>query len=212
VKAIAALAQRFPVTVNCVIQNRNLESLPDLVARLNDLGVRKIRLELERRYSEDQLVQTAKLLDIRSNQLPRASENGDRDYSFEQLEEVMKACIQRAQDGGLYLVFHPSFLAVRLRSCYYNQTRLEVPCICKRMQTATIAPNGDLLFCSIIRKPIGNLTQSCLEDLWNSPSAISLRKIMLENNMTHLCENCPGLVPVGDLRCGSGKWTKARGW
>ena len=198
VAAIGALAPSFPVTVNCVIQSRNLQWLPDLVTECVALGVKKLKLELERLYTVEKSAETAAMLGIDTEILPHSPEGRDRAYSVDALRSVLEECRQRARAGGLYLAFDPPFLMDYPEACYYDRLRAEKRCTCSRFQTATVAPNGDLLFCVMIRKPIGNLLQTELKELWNSETMSSLRRRIIRENMSPVCENCPGLLPLNE--------------
>ncbi len=61
---------------------------------------------------------------------------------------------------------------------------------------ATIAPDGDVLHCYVIRKSFGNIGERSLADMWNSPEAARFRLDLLGQNLTPICENC-GFMTLG---------------
>jgi radical SAM protein with 4Fe4S-binding SPASM domain len=83
-----------------------------------------------------------------------------------------------------------------LRACYYNNLLTAENFICHIIDTATIAPNGDVINCIHIRKPFGNVLDAPFEEIWNSEGANAFRRELLKNNLTPLCENCPFMSPA----------------
>ena len=85
IRTIKALTPDVPVSVTCVILKENLESLPDIVEQCAAMGIKKIKFELERIYSEDSKSQALLEGNIESDILPLSS-NRNRSYSLERLD------------------------------------------------------------------------------------------------------------------------------
>jgi radical SAM protein with 4Fe4S-binding SPASM domain len=198
-EAVGRLAPHFPVTVNCVILPQNLEVLPDLVGMCAGLGARKVKLELERRYTADKIEETVSGIGTRPERLPFPSESLERGYSRTALQQRLAMCREQARERGIYLATDPPFLSRELDACYLERLRSANTCVCRHFQTATVTPEGDVVNCAVIRQPFGNIGRQRLADIWNSPSATAFRRRLIAQNMTMLCENCPHLVPVGRI-------------
>jgi hypothetical protein len=47
-----------------------------------------------------------------------------------------------------------------------------------------------VFFCPFIRVEVGDLTHSTLEEVWNSPRYVDLRKRLLDNRLFPVCRRC----------------------
>jgi MoaA/NifB/PqqE/SkfB family radical SAM enzyme len=196
VRAIRALTRYFPITVNAVIQNENLNVLPALIDICAELKVKKVKLELERLFHKEGICQAVEETLLDYGDLPLSSAGRGRQYSLEDLKRVLSESQVRGRKAGIYVTVDPPFLMDNLEPCYYGRTREKIRFISQSFRTATIAPNGDLINCITIRKPFGNILKAPFDQVWNSKSANAFRRNLLENNLTPMCENCPFMNPV----------------
>ncbi len=199
-RTIAALAPAVPVTVNCVLQEETLPVLGELVDICAALGVRKLKLELERLYGSANQHETIKLLGLGEADLPHSSRGRSRNYKLEELRCALREAALRGQQAGIYVFPDPPYLTDALSDCYENSLRQARKCLCHSLRTATIAPDGSLLFCFNIRVPFGKITEQSLKQLWNSETAVSFRAALASRNFSPQCENCPFLVPVSKIQ------------
>ncbi len=195
VGAIKALVPVIPVSVTCVILKENLKFLPDIVDQCAQMGVRKMKFELERIYTEEIKNQASLEADIASGSLPMTSKRS-RGYSLESFRNTIHNCKKRAEKAGLHLTFDPEFLPEETEDCYESNLRMNRRYICQAFRLATITPSGELIHCYAIRVPFGSVIDNPFEKIWNSESANTFRKKLLMNNLTPACENCLYLAPV----------------
>jgi radical SAM protein with 4Fe4S-binding SPASM domain len=191
VQAISTLTRYFPITVNAVIQEENLNVLPELVDICAELKVKKLKLELERLFHKEGICQAVEETPLDFDDLPISSNGRERQYSTEDLERILAECQDRGKKAGIYVTFDPPFLTDDIEACYFGRFRTKKRFISQSFRTATIAPNGDLINCLTVRKPFGNILEAPFDEVWNSETAITFRKNLLDNNLTALCENCP---------------------
>lgn len=187
VQAITGLAAVIPVTVTCVIQNDNIEVLPELVDLCAAMGVKKLKFEFERLYPQEQI--TAQMGEGRQELL--ASNGSKRGYSLQTLQAKLSECQDRGRKNGVYVAFDPPYLINKLAHCYSGNLRSQYRYICQSLRMATIAPNGDVINCYAIRQPFGNILDRPFNEIWNGEIARGYRGQLLENNLRPLCENCP---------------------
>ena len=191
-----ALAPRIPVTANCVVQDRNLNALGPLVDLCAELGVRKLKLEMERLYTPERVQAAVAKADIDPADLPDTSRGRARGYSAAVLREKLRSAVRRAAKAGIYAFVDPPYLMNNLEACCEDRVRELYPrCICHNFRTAMIAPDGTLSHCLHIRKNMGNITKKSLASLWNAEPAKRFRQQLLDGNLTPICENCPFMVP-----------------
>ncbi|HJX30750.1 MAG TPA: radical SAM protein [Thermodesulfobacteriota bacterium] len=198
--ATEELAKCFPVTVNCVIQNDNIKVLPEVVDLCAALGVRKLNFELERIYSEDIISQTVAVTGLERVDLPVSSKGRSREYSLNYLKKKLAECQSRGRGKGIYVIFAPPFRTDSIDACYAGCRRTKIRHLCQSFSTATIAPDGSLIHCFVIRKTFGNILDTPFDEIWNSQAANNFRKQLIMNNLTPLCENCRSMVPLEKVR------------
>ena len=196
VKTIKALSRIVPVTVNLVIQDENLQFIPDMIDICAALQVKKVKIEMERIYSGERLSRAITETGLVSSDIPIASEERTRGYGLETLRNVLSECLSRGRRSGMDVFIDPPYLMDNLKACYEGTLLTAKKFICHIMNTATIAPNGDVLNCIHIRKPFGNILDASFEEIWNSEAANAFRRQLLKNNLTPLCENCPFMSPA----------------
>lgn len=195
IRTIKMLTPIAPVSITCVILKENLEFLPDIVDQCDSVGVKKMKFELERIYTEDTKSQVLRETTIEPDNLPVSSKRS-RGYSLESFKKAIHECNKRAEKVGLHLTFDPEFLVEQIEGCYKSNLRSRRNYICQAFRMATITPSGDLIHCFALRKSFGNVLDSAFEAIWNSNSANTFRRELLRNNLTSVCENCLHLRPI----------------
>jgi radical SAM protein with 4Fe4S-binding SPASM domain len=191
VRTIKALAQAIPVTVTCVIQEDNLVLLPEFVDLCADMGVKKVKFELERIYPDEKISRALLNAGPGSVNIPISPMGLARGYLIETFRTKLRESLSRGQKKGVYVTFDPQFLIGEIEGCYAGDLRSRYKYVCESFRMATIAPDGSLINCFAIRKPFGNILDAPFDEVWNSDIARSYRKELLRNNLTPSCENCP---------------------
>jgi radical SAM protein with 4Fe4S-binding SPASM domain len=169
--------------------------LPEVVDLCAALGVKKIKFELERLYSELAGIQTMGEMGVEAPDIPVSCRGRVREYSLSTLRSKIRESQVHGEKAGICISFYPPFLTEEIEGCYAGNLRSRRKYICQKFREATIAPNGNLIHCFVIRKPFGNILDTSFEEIWNSEGANTFRKHLLMNNLTPLCENCPSMVP-----------------
>ena len=193
-QAIQALASLFPVTVNCVVQNENVEFLTTVVDICSSLGVKQLKFEIERLYPKEKIAETHQV-GLISNNITLPQKERVRYYTLETLRSKLHECQKRGKKAGIYITFSPAYLMKELEECYNSSLRSRRRFTCEMFRTASIAPDGTVNSCYTLRVPFGNILDTPLEKVWNSDGAQAYRMQLIHMNMTPLCENCPFMTP-----------------
>jgi radical SAM protein with 4Fe4S-binding SPASM domain len=196
IRAMEVLAPVIPVTANLVIQDENLQFIPDMIDLCASLGVKKVKIEMERIYSNEAHTLTIAETGLLPSDIPIASEGRTRRYYPETLQHVLRDCQSRGRRSGIDIFIDPPYLMDEIKACHAGNLLLKKKFVCQKIDTATIAPNGDVVNCIHIRKPFGNILDAPFNEIWNSRVANTFRRQLLMNNLTPLCENCPFMSPA----------------
>ncbi|HPX10904.1 MAG TPA: radical SAM protein [Syntrophales bacterium] len=193
-RAVRSLAPFIPVTVTAVIQNDNVHVLPEMVDLCVSLGARKIKYEMERLYGEERMGRARREAGLGERDTAIVRKGRTREYPLETLRAVLGECLRRGRERGVSVTFDPPFLMERLDYCYRDGLREDFRCFCHGFAMGTVAPNGDVIHCHVLRKVFGNIRERPLAEIWNSAEAARFRSRLMENNLTAACENCSFLA------------------
>ncbi len=174
-RAIEILQGKIPIQIDATIMNDNLDEIPDFAefAYKNRIPV-----------SFQGFINTAKLDDSLGSRLfPEDSEKAS--YIIDEL-------IRRKRYND-FIVNTDSQLR-RLKAYYQNPLRFQKQhCGAIYNNHLIIKEEGDVCICAFF-KPIGNLAENSLRDIWNSELAGQMRKEMKECGRTSCsiirCYNC----------------------
>ena len=191
VRGIALIKDRIPVYVVAVIQDDNIDHLPEIVKLVADMGVKNLTFEFERKYTPDELDESARLMGMsKDNFHLSVCESGKRSYGVDTLRQKLDEAVAKGKELGVKVGFYPSFLRDEVENCYNGTLRENGKYICKYLFTGRIDPQGNLIHCYAIRKAFGNLLDKPLAEIWNSEEMKEFRKRLLGNNLLPLCETC----------------------
>ena len=56
--------------------------------------------------------------------------------------------------------------------------------------TLRIDPEGNAVFCEHIRRPLGNLLEKSVEEIWNGAPMVGLRRLLFESGYLPACRRC----------------------
>ena len=194
-QAIQALVSIFPVTVNCVVQNENVEFISSVVDLCCAFGVKQLKFEVERLYQREKIAE-AHQEELVLDDVPLPRRERVRWYFPETLRSKLLDCQRRGKRAGMYITFSPSYFMDELEDCYAGDLRSQRRYTCETFRTASIAPDGAVISCHTLRVPLGNILDTPLEEVWNSGAAQAYRKQLIHKNMTPLCENFPFMIPL----------------
>ena len=69
--------------------------------------------------------------------------------------------------------------------------------------------SGKVYFCPFIRVEVGDLTTSTLEEMWNAPRYVELRKALVEHQLFPVCRRCCKVELVADAGAAAGARVQA---
>lgn len=192
---IKALAPHLPVSVNAVMQQRNVAALDDLVDIAADLGARKVKLELERLFHAEAREDCARPLGLSNDELPLQASSADRDITTAQLVDSVNSAILHGRQRRVFVAPDPTHLLRSPEVFTDPKRRCGVGTVlrCEAFRTATLSPGGALIHCLHIRHALGNVMAEGIASAWNSETTERFRRNMLPGGPTAICTACPYL-------------------
>jgi len=168
-------AAGFHVHTNTTINRINKESLEELVDLIGSLALPRFSMNMI---------------------MPCGSADSRTTISYTETAEIVRRVRRKARQAGIeflwysptpYCILNPIAIGLGSKACAACDGLL------------SIAPNGDVLPCSSLPEPVGNLLTQEFEGVWNSPKALYYRERRYASDVCRSCdafEICAGACPI----------------
>ncbi|MFQ5887979.1 MAG: SPASM domain-containing protein, partial [Candidatus Hydrothermarchaeales archaeon] len=117
-------------------------------------------------------------------------ENPNYNYSFEGFRRVMGRLKKLSWESGMGFNIAPRVADIDDEDFYNGDIREKKKLFCKHLLVPRIDPQGNLVFCHLIKKEFGSLVDHSLEDIWNGEEIKEFRKRLLRSNLLPICKRC----------------------
>lgn len=195
IEAIELTKDRFRIGVNCVIQERNIDSLTEVVLIAHNLKIKELNFQLEVFTTPKALEDTRQILGWNDLAVSlQLKSNSGYDFPIEIWEAKWNEVRKTGKKLGMDINIYPSLFNKYIRTCVQRRLRdSELRLMCDVLLVGRIDPYGNVIPCPIIRKSFGNLLESPFKEIWNSQDFREFRHKMAMNNLLPICENCCNL-------------------
>jgi radical SAM protein with 4Fe4S-binding SPASM domain len=183
-----------------VINEKNLKTLWRLPAIIKELGLKKIIFEYERRYTGNDVVKSSRTMGGFGFADLKLSKSAKPKYSLAELRKNIEKMEKEAVKSAVEVGYLPVYFKKEMGNMYRRSLRKKYKCTCDYLDKTRIDPVGNYIHCFALRKPLGNVLVSSLEETWNSRQYINFRKRILKNNLLPICETCWCLLPVAKIK------------
>jgi len=112
---------------------------------------------------------------------------------LDEINQAVEPAIKRASELGIEAVIAPLFFSLEKRLKHAGETlHPGAHLFCENIwQTMHVGVNGDVRFCCYwTGKPIGNLAEKGVPQIWNHPEFINLRSTISRGEIPTDCRNC----------------------
>jgi Fe-coproporphyrin III synthase len=199
----AAKAKGAPlkVSINTTVTKESLDALEDMVDVAGELGVDAIGLNHLMYATPDEVDQTLKVLGETDRRLIATYVTADPGLAPAAVAEKVAALAARCHERRIRFDYRPKVHQQLIGGYYTPGTPLRGRCLYPFLN-ARVGYSGKVYFCPFIRVEVGDLTESTLEEVWNTPRYVELRKRLLERELFPVCRRCckvelsPEPVPV----------------
>jgi MoaA/NifB/PqqE/SkfB family radical SAM enzyme len=180
-----------PVSLNCVVSDDNYESLPEMIAVAEELGVKDVMLTLCFFYDEQVEKDYDKAIRRHLAVTSRAGK-GFRKESKEINGETLTKNIRLLLDHkDIEFNLMPHLNNESLKK-WFDDSRLLVSydrCYAPWF-LVNVMPDGDVNFCADIGDYVlGNITEQSLLEIWSNEKAVKFRERILEERFS-ICRRC----------------------
>ncbi len=177
------------VSINTTVARESLEALDRMVDVAGDLGVDAIGLNHLMFATRSEVAETAHLLGISDTSLVSTYVTDDPGVTAAEVRFRVDALERKCRERNVRFDYRPK-VSPRLLEPYYTPgTPLEGRCFYPFLH-ARVSFSGKAYFCPFIRIEVGDLTASSLEEVWNNPTYVDLRRRLLDQRLFPVCRRC----------------------
>ncbi len=189
------------VSINTTVTRESLDALEQMVSVAGELGVDAIGLNHLMYATREEVDQTLKILGETDRRLVATYVTPDPGLAPAAVSAKVAALEALCRARRIRFDYRPKVHQQLIEGYYTPGTPLRGRCLYPFLH-ARVGFSGKVYFCPFIRIEVGDLTESTLEDVWNTPRYVALRQKLLERELFPVCRRCckvelsPEPVPV----------------
>lgn len=189
--AIEMMADHFPTAVNTVIMGENIGQLEEIFCLLYEIGSKEYRVEPEMFSSKKEVETSEEIIGADDGSIITQIKGDPKyDYSFEEFRKVTERLKKLSGEKGMRFNIAPRVADIDDEDFYNGDIREKKKLFCKHLLVPRIDPQGNLIFCHLIKKKFGSLVDQPLKEVWNGEEIKEFRKKLLKNNLLPICKRC----------------------
>ena len=177
------------VSINTTVAHESLEALDQMVDVAEELGVDAIGLNHLMFSTPEEVAETVRLVGAEDASLISTFVTADPGLDFSRVREKVAALQEKCRQRNILFDFRPKVHPQLMENYYTPGAKLEGRCLYPFLH-ARVSFSGKVYFCPFIRVEVGDLTQSSLEEVWNSDRYVALRKKLVEEGLFPVCRRC----------------------
>jgi MoaA/NifB/PqqE/SkfB family radical SAM enzyme len=188
-EAARRLGAPLRVSINTTVAQESLDALHEMVDVAGDLGVDAIGLNHLMFATPDEVDETLRLIGETDRQVISTFVTTHPGVTPARVRQQVAALEARCRERGILFDFRPKVYPQLIDSYYTPGARMNGRCLYPFLH-ARVSFSGKAYFCPFIRVQVGDLTQQTLEEVWNAPRYVELRKRLVEEGLFPVCRRC----------------------
>jgi MoaA/NifB/PqqE/SkfB family radical SAM enzyme len=188
-EAARRLGAPLRVSINTTVAAESLDALDEMVDVAEALGVDAIGLNHLMFATPDEVDETLRLLGESDRGLISTFVTPHPGVTPAAVRAKVAALEARCRARNILFDFRPKVHPQLVESYYTPGARLEGRCLYPFLH-ARVSFSGKVYFCPFIRIEVGDLTASTLEEVWNAPRYVELRRRLVEHGIFPVCRRC----------------------
>jgi len=177
------------VSINTTISHDSLQALDRMVDIAAELGVDAIGVNHLMFAAPEEVTETVRLLGCRHASAIATFVTADPGVEPADVRAKVRALAARCRERGVRFDVRPKVGDELVERYYTANAALEGRCLYPFLH-ARVGFSGKVYFCPFIRIEVGDLTQAPLDEIWNAPEYVRLRRRLLEQRLFPVCRRC----------------------
>ena len=177
------------VSINTTVAAESLDTLDRMVDVAGELGVDAIGLNHLMYATAAERDETLRLIGETDPAIVSTFVTDSPGITPSLVRTKVQALKDKCREKGVLFDYRPKVHSPLVDAYYTPGTALAGRCLYPFLQ-ARVSFSGKVFFCPFIRVEVGDLTTSTLEQVWNSPRYVDMRKRLLDNRLFPVCRRC----------------------
>jgi Fe-coproporphyrin III synthase len=187
--AARAKGASLRISINTTVTRESLDALERVVDVAEELGVDAIGLNHLMYGTPDEVEQTLKILGETDRRLIATFVTPDPGLQPDRVADRVEALASRCRERRIRFDYRPKVHAQLIKGYYTPGTPLRGRCLYPFLN-ARVGFSGKVYFCPFIRIEVGDLAVSRLDEVWNSPRYVELRRRLIDRELFPVCRHC----------------------
>jgi len=177
------------VSINTTVAHESLDALDQMVDVAEQLGVDAIGLNHLMYSTPEEVAETVRLIGAPDASAIATYVTADPGLDIAVVRKKVAALEEKCRRKNILFDFRPKVHPQLIDNYYTPGAKLEGRCLYPFLH-ARVSFSGKVYFCPFIRIEVGDLTQSSLEEVWNSEKYVGMRRALVENGIFPVCRRC----------------------
>jgi MoaA/NifB/PqqE/SkfB family radical SAM enzyme len=177
------------VSINTTVAHETLDELDTMVDVAAELGVDAIGLNHLMYSTPEEVEETVKIIGAGDASVIATFVTPDPGLDVARVRQKVTSLAEKCRQRNVLFDYRPKVHPPLLENYYTPGARLEGRCLYPFLH-ARVGFSGKVYFCPFIRVEVGDLASSSLEEIWNGPKYVEMRRRLLEHGIFPVCRRC----------------------
>jgi MoaA/NifB/PqqE/SkfB family radical SAM enzyme len=177
------------VSINTTVAQESLEALDAMVDVAGELGVDAIGLNHLMYSTPEEVEETVKMIGAADASVIATFITPDPGLNIARVKQQVAALAEKCRQRNVLFDYRPKVHPQLMDNYYTPGAKLEGRCLYPFLH-ARVGFSGKVYFCPFIRVEVGDLATQSLEEIWNGPTYVDLRRRLLDHGIFPVCRRC----------------------
>jgi MoaA/NifB/PqqE/SkfB family radical SAM enzyme len=177
------------VSINTTVAQESLEALDKMVDVAEELGVDAIGLNHLMYSTPEEVAETVEMIGAPDASVIATFITPNPGLDIDRVKQQVLALAEKCRTRNLRFDYRPKVHSQLIENYYTPGAKLDGRCLYPFLH-ARVGFSGKVYFCPFIRVEVGDLAESSLEEIWNGPKYVDMRKRLLDHGIFPVCRRC----------------------
>ena len=177
------------VSINTTVAQESLEALDEMVNVAGELGVDAIGLNHLMYSTPEEVEETVRLIGAADASVIATFITPDPGLNIARVKQQVAALAEKCRQRNVLFDYRPKVHTQLMDNYYTPGAKLAGRCLYPFLH-ARVGFSGKVYFCPFIRVEVGDLATSSLEEIWNGPIYVEMRRRLLDHGIFPVCRRC----------------------
>jgi MoaA/NifB/PqqE/SkfB family radical SAM enzyme len=177
------------VSINTTVAQESLEALDQMVDVAEELGVDAIGLNHLMFSTPEEVEETVRMIGADDPSVIATFITPDPGLNIARVKQQVAALAEKCREHNILFDYRPKVHPQLIDNYYTPGAKLDGRCLYPFLH-ARVGFSGKVYFCPFIRVEVGDLAKSSLEEIWNGPTYVEMRRRLLEHGIFPVCRRC----------------------